>query len=123
MEVDDLPDAFREGLSAALGVTAADPREGFLQDIHWFVGLWGYFPSYTIGALLAAQLRSAISQALPELDELVARGQFLELREALAARVHRQGSLKTTPELIAQATGQPLTAGPFLSHLRARYTA
>lgn len=123
MEVEDLPAAFREGLAAALGVEVSDPREGFLQDIHWFVGLWGYFPSYTLGAIIAAQLRKALAQALPELDGLVASGQFVELRAALASRIHRRASLLPTAELVQAATGQPLAATSFLEHLRARYTA
>ncbi len=117
----DLPGAWAEGLRALLGVAPEDDRDGCLQDIHWYDGSWGYFPTYTLGALIAAQLFDAALQALPELTRQIAAGDFGPLFAWLRERVHRQGSLLSTAELVESATGQPLGTACFERHLRDRY--
>jgi carboxypeptidase Taq len=121
LAVADLPVAWNEGMRDLLGVVPPDDARGCLQDIHWPVGAFGYFPCYTLGALLAAQLARAAATALPGLEEEIARGEITRLLGWLRSRVHEQGSLPRFEELVREATGGPLAVEPFLEHLRARY--
>lgn len=117
----DLPEAWREGMLSLLGVVPPTDREGCLQDIHWYGGYWGYFPTYTLGALIAAQLFAAARRALPALDEAISAGEFGPLLAWLGERVHAKGSLLSTAELVESATGEPLGTAAFESHLHNRY--
>jgi len=117
----DLPGAWADGLKALIGVVPGSDREGVLQDIHWYDGAWGYFPTYTLGALIAAQLFAAARAAVPGLVEEIGRGEFAPLFEWLRHNVHGQGSLHSTAELVERATGAPLAAAAFERHLRERY--
>lgn len=117
----DLPGAWRDGLKASLGVAPEDDRDGCLQDIHWYHGSFGYFPTYTLGALAAAQLFKAAHDALPDLDERIAAGDFTPLLGWLVENVHSVGSAKSTDEIISAATGARLSADAFLNHLSTRY--
>ncbi len=123
LPVADLPGAWNEGMRELLGVVPPTDREGCLQDIHWPGGAFGYFPCYTLGAMMAAQLSEAMRTALPDLDREIARGEFRSLLGWLRANVHGQGSLLDTGTLLTRATGRPLTPQPFLDHLRIRYLA
>jgi carboxypeptidase Taq len=123
LEVADLPGAWNEGMRALLGLTPPDDRLGCLQDIHWPAGAIGYFPCYTLGAMVAAQLFRAARAAEPEILPAVGRGDFRPLLGWLRANVHEQGSLLDMPDLLTRATGCPLELQPFLEHLRARYLA
>ena len=117
----DLPAAWADGLRALIGVAPNSDREGCLQDIHWYEGLFGYFPTYTLGAMIAAQLFEAMRTQIPDLMEAIAAGEFAPLLGWLRARIHAKGSLLPTDELIAGATGRPLDAASFTCHLRGRY--
>jgi carboxypeptidase Taq len=123
LEVADLPGAWNEGMRALLGVTPPDDRLGVLQDIHWPAGAIGYFPCYTLGAILAAQLYEAMIAAERGLPAHIAKGDFRPLLAWLRANVHGQGARYETQELIARATGRPLELQPFLRHLERRYLA
>jgi carboxypeptidase Taq len=123
LEVADLPAAWNEGMRELLGVTPPDDRLGVLQDIHWPAGAIGYFPCYTLGAILAAQLYEAMIAAESDLPTHVRRGEFRPLLAWLRANVHEQGARYETQELIARATGRPLELPPFLRHLETRYLA
>jgi carboxypeptidase Taq len=117
----DLPVAWAEGMRSLLGVTPPTDREGCLQDIHWYDGYWGYFPTYTLGALIAAQLFAAARCAIPALDEQISAGEFAPLLAWLGEQVHAKGSLLSTAQLVESATGEPLGTAAFQSHLRNRY--
>lgn len=117
----DLPGAWAEGSRQLLGVAPANNREGCLQDIHWYDGIWAYFPTYTLGALIAAQLFEAVRRAVPDLVEAISAGNFAPLFGWLRAKVHQNGSLLSTAELVEAATGRPLGTASFERHLRARY--
>jgi carboxypeptidase Taq len=117
----ELPAAWADGLRSVLGVVPGNDREGCLQDIHWYDGVWGYFPTYTLGALIAAQLFEAVRRAIPDLLDAVAAGEFAPLLGWLRERVHAQGSLLSTAELVEAATGRPLGTASFERHLRGRY--
>jgi carboxypeptidase Taq len=123
LAVADLPGAWNEGMAELLGVVPPSDREGVLQDIHWPTGAIGYFPCYTLGALMAAQLFEALAVAVPDIAEQIGRGEFGALVGWLRRHVHEQGSLPETQELLLQATGRPLMPEPFLAHLERRYLA
>jgi carboxypeptidase Taq len=107
LAVADLPDAWNEQTRDLLGLTPPDDRSGVLQDTHWALGYFGYFPTYTLGNLYAAQLWRAIRRDLPELDNQIAAGEFAPLLGWLRERIHRQGQLYPPAELIERATGAP----------------
>jgi len=117
----DLPGAWNEGLRDLLGIVPPDDAKGCLQDIHWPDGGWGYFPTYTLGALAAAQLFAAARRAHPGLLDAIGQGDFAPLLGWLRANVHGKGSLATTDEILAEATGQPLGTAAFRAHLESRY--
>ena len=117
----DLPGAWAEGLRGLLGIAPANDREGCLQDIHWYDGAWGYFPTYTLGALIAAQLFEAARLAIPDVMEAIAEGEFAPLLGWLREQIHSKGSLLSTAELVEGATGRPLGTASFERHLRDRY--
>lgn len=121
MKLADLPGAWAEGMKALLGVTPPDDRLGCLQDIHWPSGGWGYFPTYTLGAMTAAQLFDAACQSDGDVLPGIAKGDFGPLLAWLRANVHSKGSLMETDALLTAATGRPLDASVFKAHLRRRY--
>jgi carboxypeptidase Taq len=121
LAVADLPGAWNDGFAALLGITPPDDRQGCLQDIHWYDGAIGYFPSYTLGAMAAAQLMAAARRALPDLDDGLARGDFSALSGWLAQHVHGLGSSLGYNEILANATGEALNPAFFEAHLTARY--
>ena len=123
LDVAELPAAWAAKMKQFLGVEVPDDLSGVLQDIHWSEGIIGYFPTYAIGNVLAAQLWRAARDDIPELDEEIARGELGALRVWLREKVHRHGRLLTAPELIEQAVGGPLDPAPMLDHLRAKYGA
>lgn len=116
----DLAPVWRETMQRLLGVTPTTDREGVLQDVHWSAGEFGYFPTYTLGNLYAAQLLEAATEELGAIDDAVRRGEFARLLEWLRVKVHRQGQSLRAAELIEQATGRPVTAAPLLRHLERR---
>jgi carboxypeptidase Taq len=123
LEVDGLPAAWNEGMRALLGIVPPSDREGCLQDIHWFDGAWGYFPTYTLGAMTAAQLFDAARGAVPDLSARIERGEFAALLAWLRENLHRHGASLPTPALLTKATGRPLDPAVFRKHLEARYLA
>ncbi len=121
MNLSDLPAAWNEGYKRLLGITPPDDRLGCLQDIHWYGGSWGYFPTYTLGAMTAAQLFAAAKQADPSILPAIGRGDFKPLLAWLRTNIHGQGCLLSTQDLVARATGKPLDPAVFEAHLRRRY--
>jgi carboxypeptidase Taq len=117
----ELPGAWAEGLRALLGVAPENDREGCLQDIHWYDGAWGYFPTYTLGALIAAQVFETARRNVPDLMRAIAVGEFSPLLDWLREQVHSKGSLLSTTQLVEDATGRPLATASFERHLRDRY--
>ncbi|MTJ83920.1 MAG: carboxypeptidase M32, partial [Telmatospirillum sp.] len=121
LDVAGLPSAWNEGMEDLLGIRPPDDRLGCLQDIHWYCGLIGYFPTYTLGAMTAAQLFDAAKRSVPGLLEAIGRGDFRPLLGWLRTHVHSRGSLIGTDELLTAATGRPLDSAVFKSHLTNRY--
>ena len=121
MALADLPGAWNDGMEALLGIRPPDDRRGCLQDIHWYSGAWGYFPTYTLGAMAAAQLYAAAKAADGGIEPALARGDFGPLYAWLRPNVHDQGARFDTDALLERATGRPLDVAAFKEHLTARY--
>jgi carboxypeptidase Taq len=121
LPVADLPEAWNANLEQRLNIRPASDVDGCLQDIHWPVGHFGYFPSYVLGAVIAGQLNEAMRAARPSLDEEIAAGQFGGVMDWLRDNVHGVGARLPVQDLIKQATGKPLTAAAYLRYLEAKY--
>jgi carboxypeptidase Taq len=121
LSVADLPGAWNEGFHALLGMVPPDDARGCLQDIHWYDGAFGYFPSYTLGAMAAAQLMAAARRDAPTLDAALGEGDLSPLLGWLRANVHGKGSLLEFNQLLQEATGDQLDPSYFERHLTTRY--
>ena len=121
LAVADLPGAWNDGLHALLGIVPPDDARGCLQDIHWYDGAFGYFPSYTLGAMAAAQLMIAARRAVPTIDDALGRGDMSPLMGWLRVNVHALGSRLGFNDLLRAATGKPLDPSDFQTHLTERY--
>jgi carboxypeptidase Taq len=113
----DLPGVWNQKMKDYLGVAPPDDTRGCLQDIHWSDGAFGYFPTYTLGNLYAAQFFEQARKDLGDLDAQFAKGEFAPLLEWLRKNIHRHGQKYTATELAQRVTGKPLEAAPLLSHL------
>lgn len=125
MSVDDVPQYWVDRMKDDLGVEVPDDAQGCLQDIHWSFGAVGYFPSYTLGAIMAVQIFNAAKAQLggAELKAQIARGAFQPLREWLREKVHNVGSVHASPdELLTSIAGEPVSPRPFLEYLTAKYS-
>ena len=120
---EDLPAAWNDAMRVLLGVVPPSDREGCLQDIHWYDGAWGYFPTYTLGAMTAAQLFDAARRADARVVPGIARGDFAPLLAWLRENVHQKASRYSTAEIVAQASGRPLDAATYERHIERRYVA
>jgi carboxypeptidase Taq len=121
LAVAELPAAWDGEFKSLFGLTPPDDAQGCLQDVHWSGGGFGYFPTYTLGNLYAAQFFAQAQADLGDLDAMFRRGEFLPLRDWLAVKIHRQGKRFRAPELAVTVTGRPLSAAPLLAHLRKKY--
>ena len=119
----DLPGAWAEAYTRYLGVAPSNDAEGCLQDGHWADGLIGYFPTYTLGDVFAAQLFARAGEELGDLEEAFARGEFAELVRWLDARIYREGGRHPSARLIETVTGSPPDHRPLVGALHARYAA
>jgi carboxypeptidase Taq len=123
LPVAELPGAFRDAMERVVGIRPTTDRDGCLQDVHWPSGAFGYFPSYTIGAIAAAQLFAAARAAHPELMSELARGELGTLRAFAREHVHQHGSRFDTNTVLERVTGRGLDVDALLAHLRRRYLA
>jgi len=123
LEVDRLPEAWNEKTREYLGLTPPDPADGVMQDVHWSGGAIGYFPTYTLGNLYAAQIFSRAERDLGGLDECFARGEFRPLLEWLRERVHSRGARYLPRELLRQVTDEDLEPRYLIDYLGKKYGA
>jgi len=121
LDVAALPERWNRAMVDYLGVTPPDDRRGVLQDVHWSGGMFGYFPSYTLGNLYAAQITEAAEREIPRFWDKVQTGQLTPIREWLRENVHRHGRVYLPEELVKRVTGSGLSAEPFLRYVRAKY--
>ncbi len=104
-----------------LGITPPTDREGCLQDIHWSLGDFGYFPTYALGNLFAAHFMTAFSKTFPDWEKRVAKGELGFVREWLKAHIHSWGRTYNSEELAKKATGKPLSESAFCTYLKKKY--
>ncbi len=121
LAVTDLPDAFADGMEDVLGIRPPTTALGAMQDIHWAEGLFGYFPTYTLGNLYSAQLADAATEELGDLQLLIGEGRFDAILGFMRDRIHRHGATLPTPELMRRATGRELSSDALISHLERGY--
>ena len=122
IEIEDIPALWDEKMRTLLGLdTRGNYRDGCMQDVHWSEGAFGYFPSYTLGAMYAAQWFAALRRAVPDLDARIAAGDLSPVFEWLATHIWSQASRWETPELVRRASGEALNPAHFRAHLEARY--
>ena len=118
ISVADLPEFWDQTYEDLLGIRADNVSEGVLQDIHWSMGAFGYFPTYTLGNLINAQLFETMGQEIHDLDAQMAQGDFHTIREWLRAKIHTQSSRYSSDQLVEKVTGSPLSADAFLAGIR-----
>ena len=121
LEVADLPDAWNAAFQRDFGMTPPNDSLGCLQDVHWSAGLFGYFPTYSLGNMYAAQFFERAQQDLGDLSAMFARGEFQPLKEWLNTEIHQHGRHYRAPVLVERVTGQPLTSEPLLRHLTQKF--
>ena len=120
LELADLPEAWNARMAEYLGVEVPDDARGVLQDVHWAAGAFGYFPTYSLGNVIAAQIWDAARAALPDLDGQIASGELVPLRDWLRERLYRHGAKFMPKEMIERLVGGPIDVGPYLRQLRER---
>jgi carboxypeptidase Taq len=121
LELSDLPEAWNERVREYLGIEVPDDARGVLQDVHWAAGSFGYFPTYSIGNVIAAQVWEQARDALADLDAQLAAGELEPLRDYFAERIYRHGGKHLPAEMIQRVTGSPLDPEPLLRQLRAKF--
>jgi carboxypeptidase Taq len=123
LDVAEVPAVWNDKMEEYLGVHPDTDSEGCLQDIHWSHGTFGYFPTYSLGSVLAAQLYASAEADIDDLDGKIESGEFGPLHDWLTEHVHRHGQRYTTPDLIEEATGEAFTADYFLDYVNEKYGA
>ena len=117
VSVEDLPGAWSEKYQHYLGITPPNDADGVMQDIHWSAGLIGYFPTYSLGNLYAAQLFNKADEELGGLHQQFERGEFQPLKEWLVEKIHKPGRCYSASELIERVTGDPLSHSHLVDYL------
>ena len=118
LAVKDLPDAWNSRFEELLGLEVPNDRLGVLQDAHWSVGMFGYFPTYLLGTVLSVQIWEKAREALPDVEEQIGRGEFSALHGWLRDNIYAHGSKFTVDETIERVAGGPIDAQPYLRYLR-----
>lgn len=121
LDVRDLPERWNRDFENLLGLKVTDPALGVLQDIHWYCGNFGYFPTYSLGNLLAAELFTKMKTEISAWEAMVEAGDFSAINAFHKKHIHDQGMLRTSPATIEKALGRPLGANALISHFKERY--
>lgn len=122
ISVDELPEIWNDKYEQYLGIRPKNDSEGVLQDVHWAAGNFGYFPSYALGYMYAAQIKNAMVRDLPQYDGLLKTGNLMPIKEWLSNHIHRYGKTKKPLELIKEATGEGLSAKYLTDYLVKKYS-
>jgi carboxypeptidase Taq len=118
IELRDLPEAWNARMKEYLGIDVPNDAVGVLQDVHWSFGGIGYFPTYSLGNVVSAQIWEKVRDAIPDLDEQFERGEFGALREWLRENLHRHGRKFTPQDTLQRVVGGPIEAGPYVRYLK-----
>jgi carboxypeptidase Taq len=121
LKVSDAPEAWNAKVREYLGITPPTNREGVLQDVHWAMGGMGYFPTYSLGNFLSAQIFAKVVEDIPDLDQQIAAGRFKGLFDWLESHVWRYGRRNFPQEQIVKSTGSRLKTGPYVAYLRSKF--
>lgn len=122
LSVQDIPEVWNQKMHELLGIIPKNNAEGCLQDVHWSIGFFGYFPSYTLGNLYAAQLFEAFEKNYPTWEQKISQGDFLFINQWLHDNIHRHGRRYRSNELLENITDKPLSADPYLRYLTEKYS-
>lgn len=122
IEVEDLPELWNEKMEELLGIEPERDAEGVLQDIHWYKGSFGYFPTYSLGSVLSTQIFKTAEEDIDNLEDKITEGELQELNEWLRDKIHLRGKLLETEELVEEVTGKKPDAEDFLRHIREKYS-
>ena len=117
----DVPEAWNDRFQNDFGLMPPDDAQGCLQDVHWSAGLFGYFPTYALGNMYAAQLFEAAGKVLGDLNEQFSQGEFRPLLRWLRTNIHEHGQRYSAGELIQRISGKPLSDEPLMKHLQQRF--
>jgi carboxypeptidase Taq len=123
LKVSELPDAWNAKIQEYLGLTPPDDAKGVLQDIHWSAGLFGYFATYTLGNVIAAQLWERFGAVHADRDAEIGRGDFSALLSWLRAELHQHGRKFEPKELVRRITGSAVDSEPYLRYLERKYAS
>ncbi|MFN2282771.1 MAG: carboxypeptidase M32, partial [Anaerolineales bacterium] len=123
LKVADLPTAWNDRMNDYLGVVPPDDADGVLQDVHWSSGILGYFPTYSLGNLVANQLWEKINQDIPGLSKQIQAGNFSELLAWLREHVHQHGSKFKPQDLVKRVVGKGISPEPYLEYLNEKFGA
>jgi carboxypeptidase Taq len=121
IQVEDLPALWNRKMQDYLGIAPETDADGVLQDVHWSLGSFGYFPTYTLGNLYAVQFYDQARLEIPDLDVQIESGQLIGLRRWLEQKIHRWGRMFTPDHLVQRVTGKSLSPEPFLTYLERKY--
>ena len=121
VDVKELPQLWENKIEDYLGVRPRNYAEGILQDIHWSQGSIGYFPTYSLGTILAVQIAKKMEQDIGPLEEIIAKGEYQKIRDWLREKIHKWGSIYPPKELIKRALGEEIKVEPFIEHLKNKY--
>lgn len=122
LEVSDLPEVWNSKMKEYLGISPPDDAKGVLQDIHWSIGYIGYFPTYSLGTIMACQWWKKIEEDIPDLSQQIEGREFGDLHAWLRENIHQHGAKFDPAELLQRVTGRSLTAEPYLHYLREKYS-
>jgi carboxypeptidase Taq len=122
LRVSDLEGEWNKRFMEYFGLEVRDVKLGVLQDVHWSVGLFGYFPTYSLGNIYSACLDEAMRQDMPDRDDKIAKGETGEVLEWLRNNIHQKGRLLSATELIEQASGKPASSAPLINYLEDKYS-
>jgi carboxypeptidase Taq len=122
LSVEDLPRAWRLSMKELLGIEPETDAEGVLQDVHWSMGSFGYFPSYALGNLYGLQFLKKLRHDLPNYEDDIARGSFTAIRQWLRENIYTWGRRFDPADLLFKVTGEKLSVSPFLEYIEAKYT-
>ena len=122
LPVEEIPNLWNNMMKDWFGIEVPNDSMGCLQDIHWSMGAFGYFPTYTLGNLYAAQLLEAMKRELGDIDEIISSGNWSSMLEWLRKHIHSKGSVMEPSELIQSATGSPPSPEPFLNYVEEKYS-
>ena len=122
LAVKDLPEAWNSRFQEYLGITPPNDSQGVLQDVHWSMGLVGYFPTYALGNLVSAQWWECIQRDIPDVEEQFRRGEFAPLLGWLRQNIHRHGAKFEPQELVQRVTGSKIDPAPYMRYLKNKYS-